>query len=466
MTQQLKLYTTLLNSQRLGSETQRRILDLATIHKKTALVARLAKRADLAPEIDQALRKVTAAPVRAAWLARPGRPACEIEAFAMTETRVSVCEVIAAAPGLTSRVYEEMLSRDLIAVHAALAGNPDVSLDIRKRAALAVAGMEEHYYDHVEAVDKLIELEPAFVNAVVQAATTAVDYWADHPALTGVGLTHLTARLTNYLRSDETSRHSGYRYGSLLKKLTGHPGLTSELAVAILTELLEPDGSPKQFDEKRMAAISADVYTSLRQAASNVIPTRPDVNGVAALTDPAGLHDLTLKAIEASDRDLMIAAAGNRHATRQTLRALSKAFARSVPAEVVEANQDRPENLAILLSAGGLYETDLNRVADPTAVLIAYIRLRRQLSGGRGTWLTNIEMMNRKHFTGPVLLELPARALISDDFEVLHPALATAAADIVDDGAVWSVFESLLDADETLSLRECAEAAQLAVHGG
>lgn len=125
-----ELYLTLTKDRSpLPAVLQRRVLAVATTRRDQTLLAALAERVDLDPDVEATLVATGAARVLSAWLSRPGRDRTHLLAAAR-DRRVTVRAAVAAVRGLDDEVYTATIGRGEAAVLRALTENRSVSDEV------------------------------------------------------------------------------------------------------------------------------------------------------------------------------------------------------------------------------------------------------------------------------------------------------------------------------------------------
>lgn len=137
-----RVYHVFLDADELALDIQQRILAYGSRVKDTHLLARLASHPALTPELDDRLREIELAEVKAAWAGRPGRSAAELVKLVDNEKRVKVLTALAERQDLPSALYEQIAKKAKgQAALFALASNTAAETSARHTAASRLAAM-------------------------------------------------------------------------------------------------------------------------------------------------------------------------------------------------------------------------------------------------------------------------------------------------------------------------------------
>lgn len=135
------MYSTMLTvgDRKLTPEMQHRIFNHAVSVTDIALLRHLAQYSGLTKEVDDLLAKRTELDVLVAWACRKDRSVAELEKRLLKEKRVSALLPLASTRGLEQRVYETIGRISSVHLCHALADNPSLSDDLRKKKLVEFA---------------------------------------------------------------------------------------------------------------------------------------------------------------------------------------------------------------------------------------------------------------------------------------------------------------------------------------
>ena len=135
----LALYTSMLELPVLDPVFQAHILDWGTGNSRHTLLAGLAAHPSLTQEMDDALAKIPAHSVQAAWVARPGRSVAELTEKATKDKRVAVQALLAQLDCLPDAAYEALAKAKSPKVAFPLAENEAVPIKYRLKAVETIS---------------------------------------------------------------------------------------------------------------------------------------------------------------------------------------------------------------------------------------------------------------------------------------------------------------------------------------
>lgn len=152
-----RFYRHLSVSETLSLPLQHAMLRYARQRGDNDLLVRLVNRSDLATEVDVLLGQISAAPVRAAWVARPNRSVEAARAVLAGEKRIGVLTALAETVGLGAVAYEALAERDHPKIAAALSANPDTSESVRAQCLTTLARSSMRTRDTVAAFERALQ---------------------------------------------------------------------------------------------------------------------------------------------------------------------------------------------------------------------------------------------------------------------------------------------------------------------
>lgn len=123
----------------LSPNIQRKICDYALSSRDTALLKKLAEYPGLTKEVDNILGRENDLAILVAWASRKDRDVADLEKRLLKEKRVNALLPLASVTGLDQKVYSTVARIDSIHLTGALAGNPSVADDLRKRKLVEYA---------------------------------------------------------------------------------------------------------------------------------------------------------------------------------------------------------------------------------------------------------------------------------------------------------------------------------------
>jgi hypothetical protein len=128
-------FLSVLSLSNLSKEIQERIFDYGIKYSDFDLLATLASRSDLDPDIDKLLSTVDSANVRVAWAKKPQRTAEELVNLVKKEKRVKVLSALASRTDSPEEILKAIALHGKGQALESLLLNNNVDLDIKKEAA-------------------------------------------------------------------------------------------------------------------------------------------------------------------------------------------------------------------------------------------------------------------------------------------------------------------------------------------
>jgi hypothetical protein len=444
-----QLFHVLLDGGAVAGDTQLRIFRFAQATKKTDLMVRLAGLPTLTGEVDAALFSVKVAAVRAAWLARPGRPVADITAAVRNDSRVAVLKTVAGLPNLPDEVYDWAAAAGHTDVDTALLANDQAAGRARTAAAVRQITEEQVFGDSdmwrkVQHVCKDVE---GAADAVISAGAPhwVLGQLADVRHLNEASVDRLLDLLEEVLTSAGDDERLPYRImAGLTESVPMSPAQRTRLAGLALNR-----------QGNLVPRLRGSHDWSNRDLARKVAGRRA---GTAPEPDvPAALDAMVDFAVRRSDR--IIAGRVLQHpdvTAVQVWKLRANGVLRHVPAGFIDRYAGDPAMTAAVLTHAEIDDTTLDSAADPVAVLKEYLKL--YLDNGMRF---KFPLMQSRYLRDEHVRILPVRVLTSEDYpsEVRRP-LAAWVDRQTGGGAAWETFEAL-SVDETMLLGDAVDASRL-----
>jgi hypothetical protein len=452
------LYQAMLTSPAITAATQQRILRYARTAKNTGLLVRLANLPNLDPDVDDVLGLITIAAVRAAWLTRPGRRAANITAALQTETRSAVCVAVAAVAGLPGDVYDRLADLGDGKVAKALLANRAVPASVKLRASRTFTDLPFTYSRTMSTMlATAVQQEPGIetVFAMHGCDRWLIEHGAGSVALTDEALERIVtivaaAALPDGVRNDVT-----LPWWTPLRSLAGNPRLTPDQATRLLSAATV-NGSivhPYRNDPMSDAAL-AEKLTAAAKRTGFYQPGTTD--GASTTADLDGLVKVACR-----NRDLRLGLQILAHplltaGIARTLRL--SLFSHGVSDEVLHRHTASPEIQAALLADDfDLRDDDLNRTADPSQVLLAYLQ---HVPNARIRKVPGEQARTSKYLTEVHLRALPVAALTDLGYAGLRERLAIYLGEQLVGDHEWETFEAMAQ-DPSAIVGDCLDTAHL-----
>jgi hypothetical protein len=466
------MYAALVTSPGLDRAGQERIFHLAKTARKYDLLAALALRDDLCPALDDRLKDVDAAVVRAAWLARPGRTADEVAELGH-DNRDAVLSAVAGLPGLHDATYRFAANSDSAPAHWSLLANPAAPAAQRFEAGRRIARTvtrDGFSHQRLEVLLEHVRNLPGLASEII-LNTRSVKLKArlvTDPHLTRQAVNALYNGLLQFIKDAPAAqanpslknrvRDERPDWKSILTRLAGSAHGTPAQAAALCAALVDENG--RQRPESVTGLPDSLTGAEVGKLAAKARSRHPgELVEAATSPDEDYLRHHATRAIIDRDVALGIALASNRNTPVEAIRAVrAELFDLMVPEHVLTAQAGNYPALAVLLQTfiDGIKDTDLERVDDPGKVQLAYIRRCTQLREKPGRHTLESRHMSREH-----LLAMPAKGIWHRDFERVAPDLVELVTADLTTAEQWSAFDGLVTAEEDRPLGECLEVVHL-----
>jgi hypothetical protein len=425
------LFHTLLKSDSLSEDIQKKILSYAKSNSIPQLMVELLSHNSLSAVVDDELKNIDSAVVKVAWLTRPNRKLTEMLDSIKNESRVSLLKILATREDLSKETYEMILNKsNSTTLMLSIIGNSAIDADLRE---IAISKYLKDECDHTAVLtcekcrvrfSKLFIAAPEFVESTIANSNNIMLLFAASD-VTFIGFNN-QEKLSNHILNhfQKTDKYDvttwdgpgSYLY-HLVSNLTSN-GAVSAKAAAELNSIIEKILKNRESDSNYRYERFVDSAKALQQA----VKRKPD--------------DLAekLKALSSEeDIDAFIASIEHLIANANTL---SSAYRRlqSFAVGIINHQNSTPEHmekvidwlqwdgaltllkqlndnrkLAILLTKGRFYcELDfaLGKTREPSNVLTIMIELL-----GKEACHQHTSILSSKYLTSDHVLSLPIAAL-------------------------------------------------------
>ena len=458
------LYLNLLESREVPLELQHRIFANAVANKDHALAVKLLNHPSLDQSVDDKLRDVEAAAVKAAWAARPGRSTAELTALVDAEKRANVLTALAERTDLPEEVYVAIAAKATgIKTLSALVSNSNAPSEARDRALAALlvprtpSFEPEHGLDTatVAAYSRTFQIAGGVASKHVEQADDM--HLLAATAQSGIAIpadrqVHLTKSLLETF--GEAAKTAPDAWNGLMAQMSGlaraiantNPGLDKQ-AAAYLTELLgtfNPD--PDRGQARNIAYAAKEIEEAVKRHSKIGSFPLSDVESTDALKR---LMEGVKKAYNANEltardlTDLTNMVVKSKYSTPELCAEACNWSWNRADSETITLTDDPAKQAAIIGVSHIYYGLDriLKRLKNPAAVLGAMIDQSKD-----GFDRHDRLMLESKFLTEELLGRMPARAFF-DAENIERPRLYVQQRLLSELGTdeAWNMFETLSD---------------------
>jgi hypothetical protein len=437
------LYRGMLQSADLSLSAQLNIFRYGTSQRRPKLLAGLAAYVDLHPDLDVELGKLSNAWVKAAWVARPGRPLELLTEIARADTRATVLLEIASRQDLPAEVYSIIAGREFINLDWALLENPAVSADVKLGVALhldrtakelegSASRLANALGDLPEVHDTLVKStgHPAFLTAL-----------SDSDALSAAAMLKIANAIIAVVHDLWAQAADGVQYphhphawvlGEALDKLLNNPATSAVeakalLAVAEAAGVTPAGGNTMLTDKLKLAAADARTYLFDQAKAASTVDE---------------LQRLTDIAVSDEDHRLLLAVVANRHTTPELAYEIGAKLAPQERARAVRLRRDSLDvQVALFATMWEITDADLEHTGHPEEALKRLLRISGGVDDARWFALQRSKFLGLEHVS-----VLSVDVLWRTDVNAEVRALTTKLVEerLGSNPARWEVFENLL----------------------
>lgn len=449
---------------------QQRIFDYGSKHGDNTLLAELTAHPSLTPELDEQLKDIPAAIVKAAWLSRPGREVEAILDLVAREKRVTVLSTLAAMENIPGEAQLALANRaDKKSLLLDIVRNVAFASDARTAAAEKLTALmatdDKDALDSRSRNDVISNLNSAFPGflekhvqdgcrefKVLLAASRHLELPAD--AMEFLVDTYVTSyddqlkRPIRYLHAEESTAQAGLI--AMCENFASYGEIREDIRVNLINRLeglktlLVKDSYSQGTVETAIQAVTAadgTYYREIKQRLSE-IETREAL--VTFITDVSAKHNVwdISRSFLAGLAKLVIASDLSDKEIIEMVKDWTSYYDFTMADLIQIGNADIAKQAAVLVHHAYWFDYDkiFEKSKDPLRLLDELLSL-----DGDNSWMIQ-RLLTVEGFTPEMLRRMPLDVLVASDLsskqmEILHAELQ----EVLKDDNAWTTLETLSD---------------------